>query len=1561
MTAVNVDKGRVEEVVVRENEQGEKVVEHMVELRNFPNDGSANQVREALEERPLGAKPKIFITNPSMNTKIEYQKRGSVEKKPAPGAAPPLSKEAQKEKMAEEARYEYQKTKLRKVWGGGLYTKPERLQTQTSEENIYQRQYSPYYWERDPAKETSDFMTLVRKTICIVLANQGFVMREIFVEDGKKIALILNFPEQNMKRYAQELKLYKTVEFGVADIMSLEPIDNKNRPLRTNEYLLDEGLWDRTYVRPMYKVLSKAELLSRIDLRKRIVDLLSYDCSFKRVVRMCSGTWFDGEGSAVNEIYDHQKLDFSNWVAYSNYLIELSVRLNELEKVVKKIRRIFDEHYGNHRIASHANISRRRFDAMELEKYTNREVVRAMKESLKAQPSLRTIWAALNINPTEYSYSYLPSDNTMRPRNRIFHEMVWVDYMIHYPRAEAPVKEEEVLRPPSNYSAPENPLPTTPRFNASQTEKPFDPNIEKEPIEQEKEAQDAEPNSTTKPKQPSKKLNQSSNKKVIESENFISDVIYHHKFTRLEALKIVDYLVNKLINLNLLEKLNTQMSKRLEGTIDKISKFNFLKSEDHSIFFPLHDRRQTLNYNYRGMFGHIRNYKSFYDLLHARPSKAQVQRVTDDADFFELRDEYTRALDEGKSRFITRPNGTSYTTKKSNDPRRGEIAASEASRKNRLISNLSDVSSIRMAQNSNILGALSDAGSIKNPSTLAPHTRQLPKENHSLFSEGLVIDENFIQALGNRLASEHTLKKLKFSLKLIEKGTMFDNEDLEYARKIYLDLPIEGNIPDYIASNKDDLRKIFNRVYEEYYVSDDRLISTVTGALQTSQPLRNFLPTVFKNGNIERFKTPDEITVNYPMNLSFRLTWWNHLRGYPESTIRHYFGEKIALYFGFLAFYRDKLVYPSLIGLVLVLIYMLENFSSDSFMEYKRGTWPWWTRKLKQWSAVIFAVYISLWTKWYQIEWEGHETEFAIKYGQFEVEKTKTERPKFKGILTRNLLDDRMNDGGKDPKKKNWAVIVTTIFLIIVCIGTAVSCFFILKAKRQAYLDDIFGQGKEVDFNFVMLLFDTIEFFRIMIFQSLFYRIISLLVKWQNLKYSEDHESQLILNLGLYQIFNNSCVIALISVQSLISNVTLRINEEGEEVVEEGSSPCISESCTYELNTFFATYCILHLIWTLAFKLIVLPLLEKLEGYAKKTLTKTIQGITKLVSKKNPTKRMSTTASGNNLDFMTNEELKNAVSNYVKALLGDEDRQKKQIEKIVKLHYLNPSFLYEEINKEIDHQVTMLSEYKTGDDYDQGLFDYLELFNSYAYTTMFGVLFPISYLTSLIIAFAEWKMDRANLLHHSRRPSPRSCKTIGLWLDMIRLVSLFAVVTNSWYIAFILFERKEYEVKFGTFIAMSIGLFLLNYFMYEKFSGMSSVSSTILERTSFIKDKLFARTKPKILSKAKQAFEISSTVFGAGKNSKKEQDYLKIALEMNEEFEAEQRQKYETGVMKDLALNRLVNISKYEPVPVNISNVNTKNNSPTKQPFESPPHRDYVYHGNFDEIDMPPTPKAPKM
>lgn len=99
------------------------------------------------------------------------------------------------------------------------------------------------------------------------------------------------------------MRITRPIEFGVADLMSLEPVDIKFRPLRLNAYLWDKMKWEMEYVRGG----TRSERRDLRQLRENIVDLLQTDCNMRKIVKMCKGFWPDPAN--MDSIYEPAIVD----------------------------------------------------------------------------------------------------------------------------------------------------------------------------------------------------------------------------------------------------------------------------------------------------------------------------------------------------------------------------------------------------------------------------------------------------------------------------------------------------------------------------------------------------------------------------------------------------------------------------------------------------------------------------------------------------------------------------------------------------------------------------------------------------------------------------------------------------------------------------------------------------------------------------------------------------------------------------------------------------------------------------------------------------------------------------------------------------------------------------------------------------------------------------------------------------------------------------------------------------------------------------------------------------
>lgn len=379
--------------------------------------------------------------------------RGSVQ---SPGLSPGISPRSHRFSIAS-LNSPYQQfggfTELAMMEPGSPTGKHKELKRHRREEQERHR----YMWQRNPEVErTSDYLTLFRKTAAAILANQGFVSREVFLNKGRDIGLVLSLPEDCVKRALLELGVSRVVEPGIADVLALEPVDAKYRPLRLNRILHQEDDWDRHYG---LLFQDQGEKLAVMELRQDIVEILEADCDAKHIVRLCGGIWpespFEGEDPTI---YEHEVVPLETWYCYRRFLVELAIQLRLIEANKKKLSAITSSYFEAHggRRADDSGLQRQKHEArVDIHKFTVREVVKAFREAHSVVRSLvaagdmafdheqasgniqkktrlaplETVWTHLGLEHKEYHMAYRVADNKMRPHSRFFYDSLWKEYL----------------------------------------------------------------------------------------------------------------------------------------------------------------------------------------------------------------------------------------------------------------------------------------------------------------------------------------------------------------------------------------------------------------------------------------------------------------------------------------------------------------------------------------------------------------------------------------------------------------------------------------------------------------------------------------------------------------------------------------------------------------------------------------------------------------------------------------------------------------------------------------------------------------------------------------------------------------------------------------------------------------------------------------------------------------------------------------------------------------------------------------------------------------------------
>ena len=321
------------------------------------------------------------------------------------------------EKNTKFEKFEAKKKKKKKlivkrkiIRGGGQYVDPNFSNSKldqnvsASRKEAFDKNYSKYIWIKEK-ENTMDFLTLLRKTVLAVLASQGFITREIFIKDGEEIAVVLSLPEQNIDNVAMDIGIVKPMEISMVDLVSLEPVDSKFRPLRLSCYLWNLEDFDKAYIEKIdaaiEKIMQQKKGAQSIDekkdfqarkdeldkekssiykLRSDIHDLLANDCNMKQIVRFCDGIWHEEVNTNHESIYEHAEVELSDWYLYRNFLIELAIRISFIRLNYKKLKRSIDIFYEvNKKKVTRGNIPRKQLDLQDIQKFACREITQAFE------------------------------------------------------------------------------------------------------------------------------------------------------------------------------------------------------------------------------------------------------------------------------------------------------------------------------------------------------------------------------------------------------------------------------------------------------------------------------------------------------------------------------------------------------------------------------------------------------------------------------------------------------------------------------------------------------------------------------------------------------------------------------------------------------------------------------------------------------------------------------------------------------------------------------------------------------------------------------------------------------------------------------------------------------------------------------------------------------------------------------------------------------------------------------------------------------------------------------
>jgi len=106
----------------------------------------------------------------------------------------------------------------------------------------------------------------------------------------------------------------------------------------------------------------------------------------------------------------------------------------------------------------------------------------------------------------------------------------------------------------------------------------------------------------------------------------------------------------------------------------------------------------------------------------------------------------------------------------------------------------------------------------------------------------------------------------------------------------------------------------------------------------------------------------------------------------PIDEVRDYFGEQMAYYFAFLAHLTNALIWPALVGGVVLCAYFVYGTMDNPY-------------------SPLYSIFLLLWTTWLCKSWRREEARLAFKWNVEDFEETEFERFEFEGPLARGFYN----------------------------------------------------------------------------------------------------------------------------------------------------------------------------------------------------------------------------------------------------------------------------------------------------------------------------------------------------------------------------------------------------------------------------------------------------------------------------------------------------------------------------------------------------------------------------
>uniref|UniRef100_A0A1A9WRI9 Anoctamin n=1 Tax=Glossina brevipalpis TaxID=37001 RepID=A0A1A9WRI9_9MUSC len=493
-----------------------------------------------------------------------------------------------------------------------------------------------------------------------------------------------------------------------------------------------------------------------------------------------------------------------------------------------------------------------------------------------------------------------------------------------------------------------------------------------------------------------------------------------------------------------------------------------------------------------------------------------------------------------------------------------------------------------------------------------------------------------------------------------------------------------------------------------------------------------------------RFDRPHSSGI--PLDRRILYLTWAHpsqwCKKQPLCLVRKYFGDKIALYFCWLGFYTEMLVYPAVVG-TLCFIYGLATLDSEdntpskeicnengagnitlcplcdkacSYQHlYESCLFSRITYLFDNPSTVFFAIFMSFWATTFLELWKRKQSVIVWEWDLRNVESDEENRPEFET----NATNFRINPVTREREPymstwNRWIRFVITGSAVLFMITIVLSAVLGTIIYRISVVTVIYGGGgffvKEHAKLFTTITAALINLVVIMILTRIYHRLAIKLTNLENPRTQTEYEDSYTFKIFFFEFMNfYSSLIYIAFFKGRFFDYPGDDQARRSEFFRLKNDICDPAGCLSEL-------CIQLAI------------------------------------------------------IMVGKQCWNNFMEYLFPKFYNWWRQRK----------------HKKDTKDQSHlHMTWEQDYHMQDPGRLALFDeYLEMILQYGFVTLFVAAFPLAPLFALLNNVAEIRLDAYKMVTQARRPLAERVEDIGAWYGILRIITYTAVVSNAFVIAY---------------------------------------------------------------------------------------------------------------------------------------------------------------------------------